>query len=220
MVLVNRSPQWAALIGLMVLPLANGAQVIFDHPQSEIELAIDQQDANAQFKFKNVSGYAVRILEVRTACDCIQTAVTPDVVEAGQSGSVTLRFHSKLRNGTEVVRATVVADNGESHEISVRAKLRSYIEVKPLSLHWMKGERRDAKEFIVSSTRLAKLHFANVAAMKGSKIEIQRGEDPTSIRVHLTPPGGDAPFKDTLVVLAEVEQTNEPKLYNLQVSAD
>ena len=119
-----------------------------------------------------------------------------------------------------MVRAKVVADNGEIYEISVSAKLRSYIEVTPLALHWMKGEKREAKEFIVSSTGLEKLHFSKVAAVKDSKVEIQRGEDPTVIHVRVTPPAGESPFRDVLVISAVVEGTNETKLYDLQVSAD
>ena len=141
-------------------------------------------------------------------------------VEAGKTGEVTLSFRSKLRNGRDIIRAKVVADNGEIYEISVSAKLRSYIEVSPQKLYWMKGEKRDAKEFIVSSTGLGKLNFSKVVAVKNSKVEIQQGEDPATIRVHVTPPAGESPFQDILVVSAVVDETNVTKLYDLHVSAD
>ena len=199
---------------------SEAAQLVFDQPSVGVELPVDGQEAKAVLRFRNNSESMVRILEVRTECDCIQTSVSPNGIEAGKSGEITLQFRSKLRNGTDMVRAKVVADNGEIYEISVSAKLRSYIEVTPLALHWMKGEKREAKEFIVRSTGLEKLHFSKVAAVKDSKVEIQRGEDPTVIHVRVTPPAGESPFRDVLVISAVVEGTNETKLYDLQVSAD
>ena len=209
------------IVVYFVLSLSLGAtQLVFDRPQVEVELPTDNQEANLVFPFRNTSTSSIRIIEVRTECDCIQTSLPPHEVEAGKTGEVTIRFRSKLRNGTDTIRAKVITENDEIHEISVRVKLRSYIDVSPLTLHWMKGERRDAKEFIVSSTGLAKLQFSKVSAVKNSKVEIQRGEIPTAIHVHVAPPAGVDPFQDILVVSAVVEGTNETKLYDLHVSAE
>ena len=214
------SAWWLAIAACGALPSLHAAQLAFERPQVELELPMDSQEGRAVFLFRNSSLFAVRILEVKTECDCIQTSVTPAIVGAGQTGEITLRFHSKLRNGTDLVRAKVVADNGETYEIAVAAKLHSYIEVSPRALHWMKGEKRDAKEFVVSSTGLAKLKFSKVAAVKDSKVEMLRDSDPASIRIHVTPPAGDRPFQDILVVSAVVEGTNETKVYDLHLRGE
>jgi len=210
----------AVCCGVLTSPLLSAAELVFYHPSVEVHLPIDSQEAKAVFLFTNPSQSAVRVLEVRTECDCIQTSMPAHEVEAGKTGEITIRFRSKLRNGTDVVRAKVVTESNEIHEISVSAKLRSYIEVSPLTLHWMKGEKRDAKVFIVSSTGLGKLNFTKVASVKNSKVEIQRDENPTAIQVHVTPPAGADLFQDILVVSAVVEGTSETKLYNLHVSAE
>jgi hypothetical protein len=210
------------LIGAyFLLSLSLGATELgFDQPHVEVMLPIDVQEAEVAFPFKNKSATTIKILEIRTECDCIKSSIPTHAIGANETGVLSLNFHSKLRNGTEVVRAKVVADNGETHEISVSAKLRSYIDVKPLSLHWMKGEKRDAKEFIVSSTGLAKLQFTKVAAVNDSKLELLRDSDPATIRVRVIPPAGDRPFHDILVVSAVVEGTNETKIYDLQVRVE
>ena len=199
---------------------AEGRALIFEQANVDITLPIDQSDAEAAFIFKNSANVEVRILEIETDCECVKTAFTPPIVASGQSGQVTLRFRTKLRNGTETVRVKVVADNGEIHEISVSAKLRSYIEVRPQALRWMKGEKRDAKEFTISSTGLGKLNFIKVTAVKATKAEIYRGKDPSSIRIQVTPPTSDGPFQDVLLVSAEIEGTNETRLYDLHLKAD
>ncbi len=142
----------AGSCALTFSPSLRATQLVFEQSRIESELPIDNQEAKAVFLFKNTSQSTVRVLEVRTECDCIQTSMPTHGIEAGKTGEITLRFRSKLRNGTDVVRATVVTDSNETHEISVSTKLRSYIEAKPLSLHWLKGGIREAKEFIVSST--------------------------------------------------------------------
>lgn len=196
------------------------AQLVFDQPQVEIALPIESQEVRAAFPFRNTSAAAVRILEVKTECDCIQTSVSPHEIEAGKTGEVIISFRSKRRNGTDTIRAKVVADNGEIHEISVTAKLRSYIEVSPLALQWKKDEERTAKEFIVSSTGLGKLHFSKVAAVKDSKAEMLPDADPSSIRVLVTPPAGDKPFQGVVLVIAVLEESNETKIYDLHLRGE
>jgi hypothetical protein len=211
---------WLALAACCAFPSLHATQLAFDRPHVELELPIDSQEGRTGFPFRNTSLFEVGFLEVKTECDCIQTSVTPAVVAAGQTGEVALKFRSKLRNGTELVHAKVVVGNDEMHEISVRAKLRSYIEVRPLALHWRNGEKWEAREFIVSSTGLGKLQFTKVAAVKDSKVEVRPGKEPESIRVLVTPPAGDRPFRDIVVVSAVLESTGETKLYDLHVRGE
>lgn len=194
--------------------------VVFDKPQIELALPVDVNEGSVSFPFRNTSSNSVKIFNVRTACDCIQSSAPEQEIGAGKIGEIKLNFRSKLRNGADLLRAVVAFNNDEFHEIAVSVKLRSLIEVQPLTLRWMKGEKRDAKEFIISSTGLAKLQFAKVTAVKDSKLAVLRDSDPATIRVRVTPPAGDRPFQDILVVSAELEGTGETKVYDLHVRAE
>ena len=210
----------ATACGLDLSSSLRATPLIFDRPSIEVELPPDSQEGRAVFPFKNASSSSVRVLEVKTECDCVQASVAPPVVEAGQKSEITLKFQSKLRNGTDLVRATVVADNGETYAISANVKLRSYIEARPLVLHWRKGETRGAKDFLVSSTELARLQFTKVAAVKNSKVEVLRSEDAASIRVRVTPAPTAGPFQDILVVSALVEETGATMIYDLHLKGE
>jgi len=199
---------------------SNTPRLAIAQPHREIELPIDGQESDIVYSCKNVSDNTIEIREIKTECDCTQAFVIPSALEAGQSGEITLRFRAKFRNGTELIRAQVITDRNETYDISASAKLRSYVEVIPRILQWRKGEKHVAKEFIVSSTGLAKLSFFRVSAVKDSKVEIQRSKDPATIRIHVTPPAGEIPFRDILVVSAVVEGSNETKLYDLPVNGD
>lgn len=209
-----------AIGAALLLATCCEAQLSFQRSTAELKLPVDVQEAAAEFVFTNTGISPVRLLRVETECDCIQTSIPGHAIGANETGVVSLKFRSKLRNGTEVVRARVIADNGEIHEISVNAKLRSNIEVTPQSLHWMKGEKSDAKEFTISSTGLRKLQFSRVSAVNGSKVELRRGEDPSTIRVRVTPPAADSPFRDVLLVSAVLEGTDETRIYDLHLRRD
>jgi hypothetical protein len=211
---------FALWCGLAICSRLQAGQLVFDQPQVEIALPVDSQEGRATFPFRNTSPAAVRILEVKTECDCIQASLPTRVIGPGQTGEIVLKFRPKPRNGTELLHAQVIADNGETHDISVNVTSRSYIDVRPLTLQWRKGEKRDTREFIVSSSGLAKLQFSRVTAIKGSKVEIVRGDDPTSIRVSVTAPAPDGPFQDTLVVSAVLADTGETRIYDLHVRGE
>jgi hypothetical protein len=198
----------------------HGTDLVFKHPHVEIEPPIDQQEQSVDYEFINTGPSSVAILEVRTECDCIQTLVKPAVVAAGAAGVVTLRFRTRVRNGTEIIRSKVVTDDGEVHEISATAKLRSYVEISPGVLNWKRGEPRTPKEFAVSATGLAKVAFSKVTTVKGSQIEILRKSDDQSILVQVTPPQDDRPFRDILLVSALVGGAGETRVYDLQLSGD
>lgn len=200
------------------LPLAAN-ELVFDRPRVEVTLPTDSNEAKVAFPFKNTSSSSVRIREIRTDCDCIQASGPTQEIDAGKTGEITLNFRSKLRNGTDRFRAVVSADNGEFQEISVTARLRSYVEVQPLTLRWRKGEKREPREFVVSSTGLGKLRFTKVVA-NDSKVEILSARDPETIRVVVTPPTGDPPFRDTVIVSAVLEGTGETRVYDLHVRGE
>jgi hypothetical protein len=144
---------------LALLNHLKAGQLTFDRLSIGLELPIDMQEGHAMFAFKNSSLAEARIIDIRTDCDCIQAVANPVDISAGKTGEIAIRFHSGLRNGTDVIRAKVVTADNEIYELSVTARLRSYIDVSPLSLHWRKGEARGAKEFLVSSTGLGKTPF-------------------------------------------------------------
>lgn len=196
------------------------AQLEFAQPHVTIELATDKQAATATFPFTNISPTLVDIRDIQTECDCVQAEAMPTSVGSRQSGRVSVNFRARVRNGTELVRAKVITDAGEIYPISVTANVHSYVDIAPLTLHWRKGELREGREFVVSSTGLGKLRFTHVAAVRDAKVEMFPGEDSSSIRVLVTPPSGDKRFQSVVLVTATLEETGETKVYDLHVRGD
>lgn len=162
----------AALGGTWSIAPVAASQLVFSQPHIALELPLDTPQVSVAFTFKNAAESLVRILEIRTECNCVQTSMVPLAVEAGRTSEIVLRFRARLRNGTDAIRAEVITDRNENYPISVTAKLRSYIEVTPRTLHWRKGEPREPREFIVSPTGLGKLRFTHVGAVKDIKAEM------------------------------------------------
>lgn len=195
-------------------------QLVFSQPGTTVELAADEQTATVVFPFANRSARPVVIREIRTECDCVRASVSPSAIDAGQSGAVSLRFHARIRNGTEVIRAEVVADDGVRYPLSVSAKLHSYIEVTPRMLQWPRNEPRKARELVVRSTGLGKLRFTQAATIGGAGADLLKGADAGSVRVLVSPPQGDKPFQGRVVVAAVLDETNETRLYEIPMRGE
>jgi hypothetical protein len=205
----------------VVLPLAAGvfragaqaqpppaAGLVWAETAVEIETGGSPEKKLVEFHFRNASDRTIRILGVKTTCDCTAGRPAKQTYARGEEGVLLVEHRPKPGPGVRLYRINVVTDEGggQSQELILRVASTPRIAIEPRLVRWSKGEERVPKTVIVRTPPESKIKVTGAQPDKEIiSVEVADGMQPGEKILRLIPkPGLDsAPGRVRLRLLTE-----------------
>ncbi len=205
----------------VVLPLAAGvfragaqaqpapaAGLVWAETAVEIETGGSPEKKLVEFHFRNASDRTIRILGVKTTCDCTAGRPAKQTYARGEEGVLLVEHRPKPGPGVRLYRINVVTDEGggQSQELILRVASTPRIAIEPRLVRWSKGEERVPKTVIVRTPPDSKIKVTGAQPDKDTiSVEVADGMQPGEKILRLIPkPGLDsAPGRVRLRLLTE-----------------
>lgn len=122
----------------------------------------------AEFRFHNSSPQAVRIVSVKTSCDCLSASTDKESYALGEEGVVHAEFAASGRQGRQEKAITLATDVSSDAPAVLRLviEMPEPVAVAPRSLSWQVGESTAAKDFELVVADPAATTFGDVLGAK------------------------------------------------------
>src|SRR5438034_11412610 len=134
------------LIGIVALTaLAQVARAELKWEQTSVDLqpALGDKQAVANFKYENVGKTPVHFESVKASCGCTTAQTQKDEVAPGEKGEITATFNIGGRTGTQVKTVTVQTDDPDpahaTTQLTLKAIIPQLLELQPMFVMWKSG---------------------------------------------------------------------------------
>ncbi|WP_161554686.1 DUF1573 domain-containing protein [Ereboglobus luteus] len=133
------------------------AEIQWDPKEQSITLAVNQQQADIQFAFKNNGGQPIAILSAVSSCSCLKLSEIEKDYQPGEEGVLAARYTRTNRAGPQSYKITITTTDTENPTVTLRvnvASTTSYV-VTPSSAHWIMGSQAGSKALLFRDIKQA-----------------------------------------------------------------
>jgi hypothetical protein len=104
-------------------------------------------EAVGEFVFTNRGADAVRVVDVRSSCECTVPDLAKRVFQPGEQGKIPVVFHVGTRQGRQAVNVTVTTHEPalRTHNLTLEVDLKEFALLTPRLLYWKVGDEPAAK---------------------------------------------------------------------------
>lgn len=182
------------------------SQLTWESREVSLKASYSDKRIVATFKFKNDGADPVKIVSVRSLCDCTTTALEKTEYAHGESGEIVATFNVGDRTGEQQKSVTVQTDiaNSKPVVLTLKVKIPSLVEIVPALLFWKAGEERVPKTITITVPNHSPV---KVTGIESSSPEIVTEMTPTAnaneYSVKVTPPISEKPLLATITLKTE-----------------
>jgi len=154
-----------------------------------LELKPFQGKAELEFAFVNRSDRPVRIVDLRTSCDCLVATADRDVYPPGTAGRLRAEFTVGDRFGLYERTVTVVTDEpGEPTKLAVRLNMPPLATLTPRTVEWAAGAAGTERsvDIVIAPALHIDLHEV-VSTTEAFAVRLETLETGRHYRLHVAP---------------------------------
>ncbi len=152
------------------------AQLTWNDTVAELQGISGQSHLVAEFRCKNNSSQATRVLEVRTSCGCTVVGDFSKDIKPGAEGTLSVRYNIGDRTGPINQSVVVKVAGGPDSELFIRGKVEEWAAVNPRLLVWRTDDRAQEKVFDITIKEGVQATVM-VAPVKGLKASVRKVQD-------------------------------------------
>src|SRR5438477_4826671 len=183
------------LIGIVGLTaLAQGARAELKWEQTSVDLqpALGDKQAVANFKYENVGKTPVHSTSVHASCGCTTAQTQNEQVAPGEKGEITATFNIGGRTGTQVKTVTVQTDDPDpAHStivLTLKAVITPLLEIQPALVYWQNGEEPKPKIITAKANKAAAIKKLYVASSTPDfTAKVDAGSAPNEFKISVQP---------------------------------
>src|SRR5438034_4399227 len=196
------------LIGIVALTaLAQGARAELKWEQTSVDLqpALGDKQAVANFKYENVGKTPVHFTSVHASCGCTAAQTQKEQVAPGEKGEVTATFNIGGRTGTQVKTVTVQTDDPDPSRattvLTLKAVSTPLLESQPALVFWQNGEEPKPKIITAKANKDAAIKKLEVtSSVPDFTAKVDAGSAPNEFRISVQPRDTNHPAYATLSI--------------------
>jgi hypothetical protein len=184
--------------GLLALVLGRNwraepeGQLVFDQSEIAAAAAPSQTEMIARFPFQNRSGVPIKILEVKTDCNCTVARPGKDTYAPGERGEIVVNFTFGVRTGVQRKAVVVLTDHPSQPAVPLAliATIPAVLTLPTSLLLWTEDEKPEAKSLVVKASEdppVRELHAGTDSPFLTVGVQRVSG---TEFRVEVTPQPG------------------------------
>jgi len=164
---------WSVSLLLAVSETAS-AQLNWETQQLEIHPALQETNAVVYFKFRNGGGYPVKILSLKSSCDCAVAGGNKKLFAPGEEGAIRVVYDIGDDVGTKKRTVTVKTDDPKdaATQLTLVAHVPETLKLSPRFLHWQLGEEAKPKTLKLKVADGIKLEITKVQP-SSEKLKVQ-----------------------------------------------
>lgn len=134
------------------------AEIQWDPMEQSITLAVNQQQADIKFIFKNNGAEPIAILSAVPSCSCLKlSTMEKEAYQPGEEGVLEARYTRTSRAGPQNYKITVTTTDPQNPTVTLRVNVASttnYV-VTPSNAHWVMGAQSGSKVLLFRDIRQA-----------------------------------------------------------------
>ena len=163
------------------------AELQWQEPLIRLEPPIGAAEATGEFVFLNRGTSAIRVVDVRSSCDCTAMVGEKSVVLPGEKGRVPFVYHIGSRQGRQAVTVSVTTNEPEirNYELTVEVAIKDFAVLTPRALHWQVGDEASGKTLQVNLA--ADFRFVGAESASPDFAVNVAGTTDGAVRLRVTP---------------------------------
>jgi hypothetical protein len=200
--------RYLTVLILVLLARSAAAELAWDHNMVETRASPADKTVSAEYRFTNKGKQPVRIKSLQPSCGCTAAKPDKDVVNPGETGTITLKFDIGDRRGEQYKTVTVRTDESSSstYVLGLKVHIEELVEMDRTVLLWRKGEPLNPKKIHMKVVGQAPLSLAKVKSTSESfDVSLEAKEAGREYELIVTPKATDKAAAATIVVESEPE---------------
>lgn len=144
-------------------------------------------DVAGEFVFVNRGEAPVRLLEVRSSCDCTVMPVDRKLIQPGEKGRIPVVYHVGSRQGRQAVTIAVTTSEPElrNHELTLEVEIKDSALLTPRMLAWKLGDEPTAK--VIRVTLAAGFRWIGAESVSPEFLVAAVGQAEQSVQFQVSP---------------------------------
>lgn len=198
----------AAFLPVCFVPLvADVPKLEWDQTSVEVEFKPGEQEARAEFVVTNRGTETVQIARIKTSCGCTGSVLDRNIIEPGESSTITGTFNKSKRQGVNRNQLKVFLD-GQTEPVATLhmiVNVPRLIEAQPQIVYWNRSTTKTERQIRLTLDKRYVSELSNIE-YNDSELLVRAAADPDGKAdriLYVLPKSFDAPIREPIVVHAK-----------------
>src|SRR5438034_8092995 len=180
------------IVALTALAQVARAELKWEQTSVDLQPALGDKQAVANFKYENVGKTPVHFTSVHASCGCTTAQTQNEQVAPGEKGEITRTFNIGGGTGTQVKTVTVQTDDPDpAHAnivLTLKAVITPLLEIQPALVFWQNGEEPKAKIITAKANKAAAIKKLDViSSVPDFTAKVDAGSAPNEFKISVQP---------------------------------